>query len=48
MRKEAKEQTKEVIKFIDEARLDTPERARDTREYEAMLMDFIRNEFKEL
>lgn len=40
--------TKDVTKFIDEARLDTPERARDTREYEAMLMDFIRNEFKEL
>lgn len=40
--------TTDVTKFIDEARLDTSERARDTREYEIMLMDFIRNEFKEL
>lgn len=37
---------KETTKFIDEARLDNDRHARDMRDYEMMLMDFIRNEFE--
>lgn len=34
-------------KFIEEARsVDTKERARDTKDYETMLMEMIREEFK--
>lgn len=36
-----------VDKFIEEARsADSKERARDTKDYEAMLMEMIREEFK--
>lgn len=36
-----------VEKFIEEARsVDSKERARDTKDYEAMLMEMIREEFK--
>lgn len=42
-KKEAKEFKGESRK-IAESDLDTKERARDTRDYEAMLMDFIRKE----
>lgn len=39
--------SKNVDKFIEEAHsCDSKERARDTRDYEAMLMDMIREEFK--
>lgn len=37
---------KDVAKFIDETRLDTEQRARDQRDYEMMLMDYIRKEFE--
>lgn len=34
-------------KFIEEARsVDSKERARDTKDYETMLMEMIREEFK--
>lgn len=36
----------DVTKTIEESRLDTEQRARDTRDYEVMLMDFIRKEFE--
>lgn len=36
-----------VEKFIEEARsVDSIERARDTKDYETMLMEMIREEFK--
>lgn len=36
-----------VEKFIEEARsVDSKERARDTKDYETMLMEMIREEFK--
>ena len=36
-----------VKKFIEEARgVDSKERARDTKDYETMLMEMIREEFK--
>lgn len=35
-----------VDKYIEEARLETEQRARDQRDYEVMLMDFIRKEFE--
>lgn len=36
-----------VEKFIEEARsIDSKERARDTKDYETMLMEMIREEFK--
>lgn len=36
-----------VEKFIEEARsVDSKERARDTKDYETMLMEMIRVEFK--
>ena len=37
-----------VQKFIDEARLDTPVRARNAQEYEVMLMDFIRKQVEDV
>lgn len=37
---------KEATKFFDEALMDSDKRARDTRDYEAMLMDFVRSEFE--
>lgn len=38
-----------VDKFIEEARAcDSKERARDTRDYETMLMEMIREEFKDV
>ena len=42
-KKETKE-FKEESRKIAESDLDTKERARDARDYEAMLMDFIRKE----
>lgn len=36
----------DVAKFIDEARLDSDRQAKDMRDYEAMLMDFVRSEFE--
>lgn len=44
--KQIKVNQETVDKYIDEARLDTEQRARDTRDYEIMLMDFIRKEFE--
>lgn len=44
--KEKQNTKKSTVKFIDEATLDTDKRARDVRDYEAMLMDFIRSEFE--
>ncbi|MCM1324175.1 MAG: hypothetical protein NC218_08430 [Acetobacter sp.] len=44
--KEKQNTKKETVKFIDEARLDGDRHARDMRDYEAMLMDFIREEFE--
>lgn len=44
--KEKQNTKKETTKFIDEVRLDNDRQARDTRDYEMMLMDFIRNEFE--
>ena len=39
--------TKEnVTKFIDEARLDSDRRAKDTVDYEQMLMTYIENELR--
>ena len=36
-----------VEKFIEEARsVDSKERAKDTKDYETMLMEMIREEFK--
>ena len=35
-----------VDKYIEEARYDTEQRARDQRDYETMLMDYIRKEFE--
>lgn len=36
-----------VSKFIEEARnADTKEKAKDTKDYETMLMEMIREEFK--
>lgn len=36
-----------VDKFIEEARsIDSKERAKDTKDYETMLMEMIREEFK--
>lgn len=35
----------ECEKFIDEARLDDNRRAKDTLEYEQMLMNFIESQF---
>ena len=36
-----------VRKFIEEARnVDTKEKAKDTKDYETMLMEMIREEFK--
>ena len=36
-----------VNKFIEEARnVDTKEKAKDTKDYETMLMEMIREEFK--
>lgn len=38
-----------VNKFIEEARsVESKEKARDTKDYEAMLMEMIREEFKGL
>lgn len=40
--------TKEnASKFIEEAKLDNAQRARDTKEYEVMLLDFLNEQFKE-
>lgn len=44
--KEKQNTKKETAKFIDEARLNDDRQARDTRDYEIMLMDFIRSEFE--
>lgn len=39
--------SKNVDKFIEEARAcDSKDRARDTKDYETMLMEMIREEFK--
>lgn len=40
--------TKEDLpeKVFEEARLDSDKRARDQRDYEMMLMDYIRKEFE--
>ncbi|MCM1324120.1 MAG: hypothetical protein NC218_08155 [Acetobacter sp.] len=45
-RRKVTDNTVEAEKFIDEARLDTNQRAKDTVDYERMLMAFIENEFK--
>lgn len=38
---------KNVDKFIEEARsIDSNEKAKDTKDYETMLMEMIREEFK--
>lgn len=37
-----------VSKFIEEARIDKKQKAKDTKDYEAMLLDFINEEFKGL
>lgn len=38
-----------VDKFIEEARsIDSKERAKDTKDYETMLMEMIREEFEEM
>ena len=37
-----------VDKYIEEARYETEQRARDQRDYEVMLMDFIRKEFENI
>lgn len=41
-----KSKKKTLTKFVDESRLDTEQRARDQRDYETMLMDYIRKEFE--
>lgn len=40
--------TKDKKNQFEEMQFDTKERARDMKDYEAMLMDFINSEFKEL
>lgn len=44
--KEKQNTKKENNKFIDEARLADDRQAKDMRDYEAMLMDFVRSEFE--
>lgn len=41
-----KNNQKTIDKYMEEARLETEQRARDQRDYEAMLMDYIRKEFE--
>ena len=48
MNKTKKITQENVTKFIEEARFDTPARARNAQEYEAMLMDFIRKQIEDV
>lgn len=44
MNNKAKEENEKIS--IEETRLDTDKRARDQRDYEIMLMDYIKNQFE--
>ena len=46
MTNKIKDTEKYTKKNIDEARFETEQRARDQRDYEVMLMDYIRKEFE--
>lgn len=44
MNNKTKEENEKI--FIEESRFDTDKRARDQRDYEIMLMDYIKNQFE--